>query len=364
MIRRTFFTLTITAFFASVLCLINADAARERTRAQTRARGRLKVVATLPDYGDFVKAIGGDLVEVETIVQGRQDPHHVRPKPSFHRVLRKADVLIATGLDLEMWLPTVIDKSGNKNIRSGEKGFVAVSHNMVLVEKPENPSQIMGDVHVEGNPHFNCSPLCMRKVAENITTGLAKNDPHNKAYYEANLKKLRAKIDARLFGEELVGLLGGDVLCRLAQQNKLIDFLNENKLGGTPLIDKLGGWMKQLLPLRGKQIVVYHKNWSYFADLFGIQVPATIEPKPGIPPSAKDIITLIVRMKEADIRIVFAANYFDQKRVRSVGENVGAEVVIVPLFVNGSSEAKDYFSLVDIWVNGLLSAAKTKGLVE
>jgi zinc/manganese transport system substrate-binding protein len=364
MIRRTFLTLTMAAFLASALCLNDVDAARERTRQRMQKRGRLQVVATLPDYGDFVKAIGGDRVEIETIVQGRQDPHHVRPKPSFHRILRNADLLIATGLDLEMWLPTVIDRSGNKNIRSGEKGFVAVSHNMVLVDKPENPNQIMGDVHVEGNPHFTCSPLCMRQVAENITTGLTKNDPENKALYEANLRKLQAKIDARLFGEELVGLLGGDVLGRLARQNKLIDFLNKNKLGGTPLIDKLGGWMKQLLPLRGKQVVVYHKNWSYFVDLFGIQVPATIEPKPGIPPSAKDIVTLTERMKEADIRIVFAANYFDQKRAHSVGEKVGAEVVIVPLFVNGSNEAKDYFSLVDIWVNGLINAARKKGLVE
>ena len=364
MMRRTFLSLRIAAFLALALCPNDADAARERIRSRTRARARLKVVATLPDYGDFVKAIGGDLVEVETIVQGRQDPHHVRPKPSFHRILRNADLLIATGLDLEMWLPTVIDRAGNKNIRSGEKGFVAVSHNMELVEKPDNPNQIMGDVHVEGNPHFNCSPLCMRQVAENITTGLTKNDPANKAFYEANLKKLQAKIDARLFGEELVELLGGDVLCRLARQNKLIDFLNNNKLGPTPLIDKLGGWMKQLLPLRGKQIVVYHKNWSYFADLFGIQVSATIEPKPGIPPSAKDIVTLTDRMKDADIRIVFAANYFDQKRARSVGKKVGAEVVIVPLFVNGSSEAKDYFSLVDIWADSLTSAARKKGLIS
>jgi len=148
----------------------------------------------------------------------------------------------------------------------------------------------------------------------------------------------------------------------LARQNKLIDFLDKNKLGGTPLINKLGGWMKQMFPLRGKQIVVYHKNWSYFVDLFGIQVPATIEPKPGIPPSAKDVVRLIDRMKEADVRIVFAANYFDQKRAQSVGEKVGAEVVIVPLFVNGSHEAIDYFSLVDLWVNGLVNAAQKKGL--
>jgi len=339
-----------------------ANAARERTRLRTQAGGRLQVVTTLSDYAEFVKAIGGDRVDVKSIVQGRQDPHHVRPKPSFHRMLSKADLLVATGLDLEMWLPTVIDKAGNKNIRSGEKGYVAVSHNMQLVDRPDNPNQLMGDVHVEGNPHFTCSPLCMRQAAGNIATGLIKNDPQNKAVYEANLKTLRGEIDTRLFGEELVKLLGGDVLCKLARQGKLVDFLSKNKLGGTALIDKLGGWMKQMLPLRGQQIVVYHKNWSYFVDLFGIQVPATIEPKPGIPPSAKDIVRLIERMKAADIRIVFAANYFDQKRARSVGEKVGAEVVIVPLFVNGSPEAKDYFSLVDLWVNGLVGAAKKKGI--
>lgn len=362
MTRRDSLTFMAALLLTSTLCLDNTNAAQQRTRQRTQARGRLQVVATLPDYGEFVQAIGGDRVSVKTIVQGRQDPHHVRPKPSFHRMLREADLLVATGLDLEMWLPTVIDRAGNKKIRSGEKGFVAVSHNMALVDKPENPNQIMGDVHVEGNPHFTCSPLCMRKVASNVATGLIKNDPANKTFYEANLKALHQKIDGRLFGDELVKMLGGDVLCRLARQNKLIDFLSENKLGGDPLIDKLDGWMKQMLPLRGKQIVVYHKNWSYFMDLFGIQVPATIEPKPGIPPSAKDIVRLIERMKAADIRIVFAANYFDQKRARSVGEKVGAEVVIVPLFVNGSHEAKDYFSLVDLWVNGLMNAAKKKGI--
>ena len=113
----------------------------------------------------------------------------------------------------------------------------------------------MGDVHVEGNPHFTCSPLCMRQVAGNIATGLIKNDPGNQALYEANLKTLHAKIDTKLFGPELVKLLGGDVLCKLARQNKLIDFLEKNKLGGTALIDKLGGWMKQMLPLRGNRSI-------------------------------------------------------------------------------------------------------------
>ena len=104
-------------------------------------------------------------------------------------------------------------------------------------------------------------------------------------------------------------------------------------------------------------------NWSYFVELFGLKVPATIEPKPGIPPSAKHVVKLVELMKKEKIGIVFAANYFDGKKARSVADRVGAEAVIVPLFVGGADGAEDYFSLVDTWINGLLEAAKKKDII-
>ena len=137
----------------------------------------------------------------------------------------------------------------------------------------------------------------------------------------------------------------------------------DKKVGGRPVIERLGGWLKEMLPLRGKKIVVYHRNWSYFVALFGLKVPATIEPKPGIPPSAKHIVALTELMQKEDVRIVFAANYFDPKKARAVADAVGAEAVIVPLFVGGAPEADDYFKLVDLWVHGLLEAARKKGLI-
>jgi len=324
----------------------------------------LNVVTTLPDYAEFVKAIGGDRVVVDHMVLGIQDPHNIRPKPSFINKVKNADVIVSTGLDLEMWLPTLIDTSGNKKVRSGEQGFVAVSHNMVLMDKPEVLSQELGDVHVEGNPHFTCSPLCMRKVADNITTGLIKNDPAGKALFEENLKKLKLKIDNHLFGEELVTMFGGDLLARMAQQGKLLDFLEKNKLQDKPLIGKLGGWMKALMPMRNQKVVVYHKNWTYFVELFGIQVVGTIEPKPGIPPSAKHVVNLSSLMKNQDVRVVFTANYFDEQKAKKVADNVGAESVIVPLFVGGAEGVDDYFDLVSLWVDSLMKAGKKMGLVE
>ncbi len=322
----------------------------------------LRVVTTLPDYGFLTKAIGGDRVTVESIVHPIQDPHHIRPKPSFVHMVKKADVIIATGLDLEMWLPTVVNKSGNKRVRSGEIGYVAVSHGMDLLEKPKVVSQMEGDVHVYGNPHIMCSPIKARQAAKNITTGLIKNDPEGKSYYQANLKKLQAEFDRRLFGETLLAL-GGDTLCRLAEQGRLISFLEANKLKGAPLLDHLGGWMGKMLPLRGAPVVVYHKNWSYFIRLFGLEEAATIETKPGIPPSPRHVTGLVTMMKERHIEMILAANYFDKQKVNTVADRTGAKAVIAPLFVGGAPGIESYFDLVDYWVDNLVGTADQEGLL-
>jgi ABC-type Zn uptake system ZnuABC Zn-binding protein ZnuA len=331
---------------------------------RSQQRGRLQVVTTLSDYAVIAEAIGGERISTKSIVHSVQDPHHIRPKPSFVNMVMRADLLISTGLDLELWLPTVINRSGNKHVRSGEDGYVAVSQGIELVDKPKVLSQAEGDVHVFGNPHITTSPINTKQVAWNIATGLIKNDPQGKEFYEKNLKDLQDKLDKRLFGEELVSLLGGDTLCRLAEQDKLIDFLQNNKLQGRPLIGRLGGWMKEMLPLRGAPVVVYHKNWSYFLKLFGLEEAATIESKPGIPPSAKHVTYLIKMMQDENIRIILAANYFDEHKVRTVADKTGAEAVVVPLFVGGAPGTEDYFKLFDYWVDSLVEAARKTGIIS
>jgi zinc/manganese transport system substrate-binding protein len=356
-IRRLLFGLILVLF---LLPQGNLQAVRRQERARVRgARGSggpLHVVTTLPDYAFLTKAIGGERVTVESIVHPVQDPHHIRPKPSFVQMIKQADLVIATGLDLEMWLPTVVDKSGNKRVRSGEIGYVAVTHEMELLEKPTVVSQIEGDVHVYGNPHIMCSPIKARQAAKNIAIGLIKNDPEGRSFYEANLERLQAEFDKRLFGEALLGL-GGDTLCRLAEQGRLIGFLQEHKLKDKPLIDQLGGWMGKMLPLRGTPIVVYHKNWSYFIHLFGLEEAATIETKPGIPPSAKHVTNLVTMMKERNLGVILAANYFDKQKVTTIADRTGAHAIIVPLFVGGVAGTESYFDLVDYWVDNLVAAA-------
>lgn len=325
---------------------------------------KLYVVTTLPDYAFFAKAIGGERVSVKSIVRGNQDAHFIRPKPSFARALRKADVLIATGLDLELWLQTVIDNSGNGKIRSGQVGYVAATYGMKLLEKPKVMSRTEGGLHIYGNPHVTCSPINMKVAANNIATGLIKNDSAGKEIYLQNLKILQQKIDENLFGPRLVEILGGDTLCSFAEQDKLIPFLKQQKFEGKPLIEYLSGWMKKMLPLRDTPIVTYHKNWIYFVKLFGLEEAGTVEPKPGIPPSPKHVTNLINLMKERNIGIILAANYFDEQKIKTVATRTGAEAVIVPLYVGGADGTEDYFKLVDYWVEGLLKAAEKKGILN
>jgi ABC-type Zn uptake system ZnuABC Zn-binding protein ZnuA len=323
---------------------------------------KLRVVATLSDYADFAKFIGGDRVVVSSIVEGNQDAHFIRPKPSFVALVRDADVLISTGLDLELWLPTVVNKSGNTRVRSGEIGYVAAAQGMTLLEKPKVMSRSEGGVHIYGNPHVTSSPVNMRIAARNITTGLIKNDREGEAYYKGNLAKLADKIDRSLFGDELVEIVGGDALCKLAEKGTLMPFLEERQFEGKPLVEYTGGWLGRMLPIRGTPIVTYHKNWVYFFSLFGLEEAGTVEPKPGISPSPKYVTELVEQMRVRNIKILLAANYFDQQQVRTVASRVGAEAVIVPLYVGGVEGVRDYFQLVDYWVDGLLTAASSAGL--
>ena len=328
------------------------------------AEVQLNVVTTLPDYAFFAKEIGGDRVSVKAIVRGDQDAHFIRPKPSFATALRQADVFVATGLDLELWAQTVIDNSGNGKIRSGQAGYVSAATGMNLLEKPKTMSRAEGGVHIYGNPHLTCSPIQMKIAARNIATGLIKNDPEGKEIYLQNLRKLHNRIDECLFGKKLVEMLGADILCSLAEQDKLIPFLQEQTFQGKPLIEYLDGWMGKMLPLRGTQIVTYHKNWVYFVRLFGLEEVGTVEPKPGIPPSPKHVTSLINLMKEKNIGIILAANYFDEQKIKTVAARTNAEAVIVPIYTSGAEGTEDYFKLVDYWVDGLLKAAEKKGILN
>ncbi len=319
---------------------------------------KLNVVTTLTTYANIAKYIGKDKITVHSIVAGDQDAHFVRPKPSYAVLLSKADVFVSTGLDLELWVPTLVDMSKNDKIRSGQIGFVAASDGIKLLEKPSVLSRSEGGLHIYGNPHITTNPLNYKIIAENIEIGLEKNDPENAGFYEANLKEFNHKIDIHTFGEKLVALMGGKLLTKLANNGNLIDFLRSHNYQGKKMIDFLGGWLKEAMPFRGRKVVAYHKNWVYFKELFGIEIIGNVEPKPGIPPSPKHVEELVTEMRKNNVKVVLAANYFDEKKVTDICNKVGAVPVIVPIYVNGAPGTENVFKLVDLWITKIDDAFK------
>ena len=324
--------------------------------ASAFTQDKINVVTTLSTYADIAKKIGGDKAEVKYIVPGNQDAHFVRPKPSYAVMLNKADLFVTTGLDLEMWVPALVDMSKNNDIRSGQSGFVAAYDGIDLLEKPDVMSREGGDLHIYGNPHITSSPLNLIQVAENISIGLAKVDSKNEDYYQSNYKAFKKQMIEWLFGKELVRLMGDKILIKLANSGQLFDFISEKEFKGKKMIDYLGGWMQDALELKGKKIVAYHKNWIYFKSLLGIDIMGYVEPKPGIPPSPKHVEQLISKMKTNNVKVIFAANYFDESKIKNISQKVGATPVIVPLYVNGIEEVDDIYKLYELWITKLKSA--------
>jgi ABC-type Zn uptake system ZnuABC Zn-binding protein ZnuA len=321
-------------------------------------RDKINIVTTLSTYASIAQEIGGDKVETRYIVQGDQDAHFVRPKPSYAVLLSNADLFVSTGLDLELWAPTLVDMSKNDNIRSGQQGYVSASDGIKLLDKPSVLSRSEGGLHIYGNPHVTTNPLNLIIVAENITIGLEKIDPENSDYYRANLKNFQNKIDEKTFGNKLLKLMGGNLLTKLANNGTLIGFLKAKEYKGKKLIDYLGGWLKEALPFRNRKIVDYHKNWIYFKELFRLQVIGHVEPKPGIPPSPKHVEELVKKMKADKVKVIFAANYFDENKVRNICNKVGAIPVIVPMTVDGAPNTENVFKLIDLWISELNKAFK------
>ncbi|MBT3242058.1 MAG: zinc ABC transporter substrate-binding protein [Bacteroidetes bacterium] len=318
---------------------------------------QIKVVCSFSDYAGIVKEIGKDKVNVEYIGQGTQDPHFIPPKPSFAMMLKKADMWITTGMDLEVWSTTLLDKARNKKVMDGAAGFVSVSDGIRIIQKVEKADRTDGDVHLMGNPHINTGPMNWKNIADNITIGLIKVDPANSSFYQTNRDDFKNRVDIAMFGDELVSMFTGDALGKMLDNGTLMTFL-ENEYEGAKLIDKLGGWLKEALPLRGMRFIAYHKNWAYFAETFGMDIAGYIEPKPGIPPSAKHVQYMVSLIKDQDIKVMLVASYFEKKSPQMIEDKTGIKAVYLPLFVGGVEEASTNFKLVDFWIRETLKATK------
>jgi zinc/manganese transport system substrate-binding protein len=266
---------------------------------------KLNVVATLPWIGSIANELGKDKIDVTVLVRPNQDPHQIEAKPSMILGARKADIIMYNGLDLEIgYLPILIESSRNPKIQPGKPGNFDCSRFISVIEKPVAVDRSLGDVHPLGNPHYHLSPRNIRAIVDGMARALSDLDPENAGYYRSNLASFKARLDER---------------------------------------EKV--WNQK--PLKGKRFISYHKFFEYLAHEYGFEVVGYIEAKPGIPPSASHIETLIDLAKRSKLDGILTTAYQSTKATDFLSQKTGLKVIVVPHEVGSTQAARDWFNLMD-----------------
>lgn len=345
----------LSALLTVGVLLSNSRPAMPQTRGSGPA-GPVRVVTSLTTYGAIAREIVGDRGVVTSIAQGDEDPHFVQPKPSFVALLRDADLFVTTGLDLELWVPALLDRASNRKVSEGGPGYVTAYTGIRLLEVPTSLSRAGGDIHADGNPHIHTDPLNAIIIARNILTGLQRVSPENAAWFAGREQDFEKRVLDATLGEELVHILTPAAAFNLLQSDKLWDFLAANRYQGTPLADRVGGWLKTAQAFRGREMACYHKEWAYFSHRYQVTCAEYIEAKPGIPPTPRHVEDVIALMRDRRIPVLFASNYFNRSQIQQVAQKTGARAVIVAENTRGAPGIETYFDLMDSWVNGLAAA--------
>jgi zinc/manganese transport system substrate-binding protein len=276
----------------------------------TTAGAAVEVVAAVPELADIARQVGGDKVSVYCIAKPNQDYHMIEARPSDVSRIAKADVVVRTGMDLDLWLDALLNAAGNRKVSRGGAGYVDASVGVHKLEVPTGAvTGASGDIHVYGNPHYFYDPVSAKFIAYNIVMGLDRVAPGNAATFNANYKRFNAEIDRRM-----------------------------------------AGWARELAPYRGRAVVIYHKSAAYFLQRFGLKEFGTLEAKPGIPPSAAHVSNLISRMKAGGVNAVVIESVYPRQFPDMVARSTGAKLAITPYSV-GSLGTKTYFDLIDMWVD-------------
>jgi zinc/manganese transport system substrate-binding protein len=283
-----------------------------------RAAGKLRVVASLPDLGALAQAVGGDLVEVDTLARGDQNPHDVEIRPSLMVKLRRADVLIRNGVEGDPWVEPLVRGAGNHRLAPGGPGLVDVSRGVPVLGVPSGPvDRSRGDVHPEGNPHFTLDPGNAAVVTANIVEGLARAAPEHRATFEARRSEWLTRLDTAL-----------------------------------------ARWQQTLGPYRGAPVVTNHDLWIYFLDRFGLTSVGTVEDRPGIPPSPAHVAELIRQMKARQVRVLIYEPWADRKLIERIAQETGARAVGLATAVGATKEATSYLDLFEFNVRALAQALR------
>jgi zinc/manganese transport system substrate-binding protein len=281
------------------------------------AHAALNVFATVPEWAALAEEVGGDKVKVYAATTALQDPHRVEARPSLIARARGADVVVATGAELEAgWLPLVIQQAGNAKVRPGTPGYFEAVAFVPLLGKPARLDRSEGDIHPQGDPHIQGDPRNVLKVGEALAERFAQLDPPNANHYRGALERFRERWQAAM-----------------------------------------AKWAAEAAPLKGTRVVVQHKGFGYLIAWLGMQEVAALEPKPGMEPTTAHLSQVLATLEKSPAKMVLRAAYQSDRASQWLAQRAKVAPVTLPFTVGGTEHAKSLFALFDDTIRRLLKAA-------
>jgi len=299
--------LTVMVFCIAVQLPINALAA-------------LRVFACEPEWAALAEELGGDRVKVSVATHALQDPHYLEARPSLISRMRRADLLICTGAQLEIgWLPMLLTKANNPAVRPGNPGYFEAGNHVSHLEVPASVDRSQGDVHPQGNPHIQMDPRNIALVARALSERLSSLDPEHAGEYKSTLEQFLTDWNAAL-----------------------------------------AKWETDAAPLRGKRVVTHHKSWVYLENWLGLELVGTLEPVPGIPPTASHLSRLLARLGSdgSGADFIIRTPFQSDRPSEWLSERTSIPEMVLPFTVGGSEEADDLYGLYSDTIMRLLEVSK------
>jgi ABC-type Zn uptake system ZnuABC Zn-binding protein ZnuA len=299
-----------------LLCALAALLALGLGPADAAAADRIRVVATINDHRLLAEAVGGDLVETDVLARPDQNPDDLEVRPSHMVKVRRADLLVINGLDVDAWVEAIAVGANNPRVIPGAPGRVDLSRGISVLEVPTTKvDRSMGDVHPAGNPHYYLDPAQTPQVTATLVEALARVAPQHRVAFEARRAQFLERVSAAL-----------------------------------------AGWTHTLEPFRGAPVVVYHREWAYLLARFGIRQVDTVEDRPGIPPSPGHLVQLVRRMRDERIKVILVSSWNDRRTAERVAAEAGAKVVLLAHGAGALKGTGSYFDFFDFNVRALVGA--------
>ena len=277
------------------------------TIASGPVTAELRVFACEPEWAALADEVGGELVTTYSATTALQDPHYIQARPSLIARVRRSDLVICSGAQLEIgWLPALLQKANNRNVMPGTDGYFEASNFVLRVDATANVDRAQGDIHPQGNPHIQTDPHNLAAVARAVARRMAKIDPANTETYESNLNNFMIRWQAAI-----------------------------------------QRWEAAAEPLRGKRVITHHKSWVYLVRWLGLEEVAHLEAIAGLPPTATHLSRLTNRFGDGGADVIVRSPYQDAKPSQWLSERIGVPAVVLPLTVGGTDEAVDLFGMFD-----------------